>query len=51
MGHRDSEAIKKMHKEGFVSDFKIVDYGIKMSCDVSLKGNLTRLPFSKTVNK
>lgn len=47
LGHRDPEAIKKMHAEGLIDDLKLVDCGIKMSCDTCLKGKLTRLPFPK----
>lgn len=47
LGHRDPEAIKKMQAEGLIEDLKIVECGVRMSCEVCLKGKATRLPFPK----
>lgn len=47
LGHRDPAAIRKMESEGLVDGLVIVECGIKETCDVCMKGKLTRLPFPK----
>lgn len=47
LGHRDPEAIRKMHSNGMAGGLVIAECGIKETCDVCMKGKLTRLPFPK----
>lgn len=45
MGHRDPTAIRKMASMGMIDGLRIVECGIKESCDICMKGKMTRLPF------
>lgn len=46
-GHRDPEAIRKLISSKLMDEIKLVDCGIKQTCEVCLKGKFSRLPFPK----
>lgn len=46
-GHRDPDAIRKMCAEGLMDDIKLIECGIKQTCEVCFKGKFSRLPFPR----
>lgn len=47
MGHRDPVAIRRMASAGMIDGLRIVECGITETCDVCMKGKMTRIPFPK----
>lgn len=46
-GHRDPDAIRKMASKQFIEGMKIVECGIKETCETCVKAKMTRMPFPK----
>ncbi|KAK2580008.1 hypothetical protein KPH14_010773 [Odynerus spinipes] len=47
LGHRDPQAIKAMSSRNLADNIKIIDCNTIETCEVCLKGKMSRLPFPK----